>query len=155
MELYKVIDGVARVLKAIASLDSHGHLPKQHRPEAAAPCPLDSHGHLPKRETHRIKGNPYLQFGGYAPTDGIETWGGNDLIRFLYDYEFPNGYGVSVRSEGDRKGIYGVEAYEYNWGKKKEFRTIKPRDLKRCLTFEQVEMYMDRIARLPKREGVK
>lgn len=89
------------------------------------------------------------------PTDGVETWKGNDLIRFQYDYDFPNGYGVSVWSEGDRKGIYGMEAYEYNWDKKKDFRTIKPWDLKYGLTFEQVEMYMARIAGLAKREGVK
>lgn len=128
-------DDVGRVLRAIASLDSHGHLPKP--------------------ETHSIKGNPYLQFGGYAPTDGVETWKGNDLIRFQYDYDFPNGYGVSVWSEGDRKGIYGMEAYEYNWDKKKEFRTINHRGQKQDLNYRQVEMYMARIARLAKREGIK
>lgn len=128
-------DGVASVLKAIASLDSHGRLPKP--------------------ETRRIKGNPYLWFGDYAPTDGVEKWKGNNLIRFQYAYDFPNGYGVDVWSERDKKGVYGMGAYEYNWDEKKERRTYKPRGEKRGLTFEQVEMYMARIAGLAKREGIK
>lgn len=126
---------VARVLKAIASLDSHGRLPKP--------------------ETHSIKGNPYLQFGGYKPSDGVETWKGNDLIRFQYDYDFPNGYGVSVWSQSDKKGIYGMEAYEYGWDKKRTYRAVKHRGQKQDLNYRQVEMYMTRIARLPKREEIK
>ena len=126
---------VARVLKAIASLDSHGRLPKP--------------------GTHSIKGNPYLQFGGYKPSDGVETWKGNDLIRFQYDYDFPNGYGVSVWSQSDKKGIYGMEAYEYGWDKKRTYRAVKHRGQKQDLNYRQVEMYMTRIARLPKREEIK
>lgn len=126
---------VDRVLKAIASLDSHGRLPKP--------------------ETHSIKGNPYLQFGGYKPSDGVETWKGNDLIRFQYDYDFPNGYGVSVWSQSDKKGIYGMEAYEYGWDKKRTYRAVKHRGQKQDLNYRQVEMYMTRIARLPKREEIK
>lgn len=128
-------DDVGRVLRAIASLDSHGRLPKP--------------------ETHSIKGNPYLQFGDYKPTDGVETWKGNTLIRFQYDYDFPNGYGVSVWSQRDKKGIYGMEAYEYNWDKKRTCRTINHRGQKQDLNYRQVEMYMVRIARLAKREDIK
>lgn len=128
-------DDVGRVLRAIASLDSRGRLPKP--------------------ETHSIKGNPYLQFGGYKPTDGVETWKGHTLIRFQYDYDFDNGYGVSVWSQSDKKGIYGMEAYEYNWDKKRTYRAVKHRGQKQDLNYRQVEMYMTRIARLPKREEIK
>lgn len=128
-------DDVGRVLRAIASLDSHGRLPKP--------------------ETHSIKGNPYLQFGDYKPTDGVETWKGHTLIRFQYDYDFENGYGVSVWSQSDKKGIYGMEAYEYNWDRKRTCRTINHRGQKQDLNYRQVEMYMVRIARLAKREDIK
>lgn len=128
-------EDVARVLKTIASLDSHGRLPKS--------------------ETRRIKGNPYLWFGDYAPTDGVETWKGNTLIRFQYDYDFENGYGVSVWSQRDEEGIYGMEAYVYGWDRKRTCRAVKHIDQKQGLNYRQVEMYMARIARLPKREEIK
>lgn len=128
-------DDVGRVLRAIASLDSHGRLPKP--------------------ETHSIKGNPYLQFGDYKPTDGVETWKGHTLIGFQYDYDFPNGYGVSVWSQADEEEVYGMEAYEYGWDKKRTYRAVKHRGQKQDLNYRQVEMYMARIARLPKREDIK
>ena len=128
-------DDVGRVLRAIASLDSHGRLPKP--------------------ETHSIKGNPYLQFGDYKPTDGVETWKGHTLIGFQYDYDFPNGYGVSVWSQADEEEVYGMEAYEYGWDRKRTYRAVKHRGQKQDLNYMQVEMYMARIARLPKREDIK
>lgn len=128
-------DDVGRVLGAIASLDSHGRLPKP--------------------ETHSIKGNPYLQFGDYKPTDGVETWKGHTLIRFQYDYDFPNGYGVSVWSQADEEEVYGMEVYEYGWDRKRIYRAVKYRGQKHDLNYRQVEMYMARISRLPKRKDIK
>lgn len=116
---------------------------------------LDDRGRIPEPETHSIKGNPYLQFGDYKPTDGVETWKGHTLIWFQYDYDFPNGYGVSVWSKSNKTGTYGIDIYEYNWYRKKTYRTTNYRDQKQDLNYRQVEMYMDRIAGLAKREYIK
>jgi hypothetical protein len=49
----------------------------------------------------------------------------------------------------------GMEAYAYGWDRKRTCRAVKHIDQKQGLNYRQVEMYMARIARLAKREGIK